>query len=78
MRALAPGRGRLTPTPRSIGIEIVNGGHPADLPPYPQVQMESVARLCQDILSRYPIAPQQVLAHSDIAPERKSDPGETL
>ena len=69
-------QGQTDTNSRSIGIEIVNGGHPADLPPYPQVQMESVARLCQDILSRYPIAPQQVLAHSDIAPERKSDPGE--
>lgn len=69
-------QGQTDTNSRSIGIEIVNGGHPADLPPYPLEQMAAVARLCQDIVSRYPIPPQQVLAHSDIAPGRKTDPGE--
>lgn len=61
---------------RSIGIEIVNGGHDFGSPPYPDVQMQGVERLCQEILSRHPIMPRSVVAHSDIAPERKADPGE--
>ncbi len=61
---------------RSIGIEIVNGGHPADLPEFPMVQMEAVARLSRDIISLWEIAAHRVLAHSDIAPGRKLDPGE--
>lgn len=60
----------------SIGIEIANGGHDFGCPPYPDVQMEAVEALCLDILSRHPISPRSVVAHSDIAPERKSDPGE--
>jgi len=61
---------------RSIGIEIVNGGHDFGSPPYPDIQMQSVERLCQEILSRHPIVPRSVVAHSDIAPDRKADPGE--
>jgi N-acetylmuramoyl-L-alanine amidase len=66
---------------RSIGIEIVNGGHDAplpdgSLPPYPDVQIEAVIALCQDILSRNAIPASRIVAHSDIAPTRKSDPGE--
>lgn len=61
---------------RSIGIEIANGGHDFGCPPYPDVQMKAVEALCLDILSRHPISPRNVVAHSDIAPERKSDPGE--
>ncbi len=61
---------------RSIGIEIVNGGHPAGLPDFPQVQMQAVAQLSRDIIQRHHISPACVLAHSDIAPGRKIDPGE--
>ena len=61
---------------RSIGIEIVNGGHPAGLPPYPSAQIDAVIALSLDLCRRYAIAPQRVLAHSDIAPRRKIDPGE--
>lgn len=60
----------------SIGIEIVNGGHDFGRPPYPDVQMRAVEVLCRDILSRHPIPRRRVLAHSDTAPARKSDPGE--
>lgn len=60
---------------RSIGIEIANAGHPT-LPDYPAVQIESVAQLCLDCAKRWSIAPERVLAHSDIAPVRKVDPGE--
>jgi len=61
---------------RSIGIEIVNGGHAYGLPPYPDKQIEVVIELCQGILSRWPIPQNRIVAHSDIAPDRKEDPGE--
>ena len=60
----------------SIGIEIVNGGHDYDLPAFPQPQIEAVTRLCRALTLRYRIAPERVLAHSDVAPARKRDPGE--
>jgi N-acetylmuramoyl-L-alanine amidase len=61
---------------RSIGIEIHNRGHEADYPDFPEVQMTALIALCRDILKRHAIAPERVLAHSDIAPRRKLDPGE--
>ncbi len=60
----------------SIGIEIVNAGHPGGLPPYPDAQVAAVVALCRDLVGRHPIPPARVLAHSDIAPGRKVDPGE--
>jgi N-acetylmuramoyl-L-alanine amidase len=62
----------------SIGIEIQNPGHSAGLPVFPLAQMETVAALSKDITERHGIAPQDVLAHSDIAPGRKIDPGEAF
>ena len=62
----------------SIGIEIVNPGHDEGCPPFPAQQMAAVAALCRDICLRHHIAPQRVLAHSDIAPGRKRDPGEAF
>lgn len=61
---------------RSIGIEIVNGGHVGGLPPYPPEQIDAVIALSQDLVTRWNIAPWHVLGHSDVAPERKEDPGE--
>jgi N-acetylmuramoyl-L-alanine amidase len=61
---------------RSIGIEIVNPGHDAGYPDFPAAQIDAVIRLCRDIIARYPVPPDRVLAHSDIAPDRKRDPGE--
>lgn len=61
---------------RSIGIEIHNPGHDADYPDFPAPQMEAVIALSRDILERHPIPPERVLAHSDVAPRRKRDPGE--
>jgi N-acetylmuramoyl-L-alanine amidase len=62
----------------SIGIEIHNHGHdaPDGLPAYPRAQMRAVAALCQDIAARWSVARARVLAHSDVAPARKRDPGE--
>jgi N-acetylmuramoyl-L-alanine amidase len=59
----------------SIGVEIVHPGH-IDPHPYPTPQINAVIALCRDICARRAIAPQRVLAHSDIAPRRKIDPGE--
>lgn len=61
---------------RSIGIEIVNAGHPGGLPDFPSVQIDAVVELCRNCGERWSIAPERVLAHSDIAPIRKVDPGE--
>lgn len=61
---------------RSIGIEIQNRGHPAGLPPYPEAQVAAVIELSRDICARHSVPPARVLAHSDVAPERKIDPGE--
>jgi N-acetylmuramoyl-L-alanine amidase len=60
----------------SVGIEIQNPGHEFGLRPFPPEQMDAVTELCLDIIARHGILPQHVLAHSDIAPERKKDPGE--
>ncbi len=61
---------------RSIGIEIANPGHQFGYRPFPEVQIEAVIGLCSGILRRHPIPPERVLAHSDVAPFRKEDPGE--
>lgn len=60
----------------SVGIEIVNGGHDYHCPPFPDPQIDAVIRLCRDIQSRWPIPQSRVLGHSDVAPDRKRDPGE--
>jgi N-acetylmuramoyl-L-alanine amidase len=63
---------------RSVGIEIGNQGHDCGCPPFPDVQIERVIALCRDIVARWSIAPCRVLAHSDVAPSRKRDPGEAF
>lgn len=60
----------------SIGIEIHNPGHELGYLDFPQAQMEAVEALCLDIVNRRGIRPARVLAHSDVAPGRKADPGE--
>ena len=61
---------------RSIGIEIVNPGHARGAPPFAAAQIDAAIALCRDIAARHAISPQRILAHSDIAPGRKQDPGE--
>jgi len=64
----------------SIGIEIVNPGY-RDGPEgrvwidYPQPQIDAVIALVKDIVRRHEIRPDRILGHSDIAPQRKIDPG---
>jgi N-acetylmuramoyl-L-alanine amidase len=60
----------------SIGIEIANPGHDYGYPNFPARQIAAVTALCRSILTRYNVAPERVLAHSDVAPGRKQDPGE--
>jgi N-acetylmuramoyl-L-alanine amidase len=63
---------------RSIGIEIVNPGHDYGYPGFPARQIEAVIALCRDIIRRQRVRADRVLAHSDVAPARKSDPGENF
>ena len=60
----------------SVGIEIVNPGHEFGYRDFPDAQIEAVIALCRNIIVRHAIPPARVLAHSDIAPARKQDPGE--
>ncbi|TVS02165.1 MAG: N-acetylmuramoyl-L-alanine amidase [Rhodobacteraceae bacterium] len=56
---------------RSIGIELVNTG----AQPFPEPQMQVLERLMRDVMARHGIVPHDVIGHSDMAPERKEDPG---
>lgn len=61
---------------RSVGIELANRGHDLGYHNFPEPQMAALIALARDILARHPIPPERVLAHSDVAPTRKLDPGE--
>lgn len=61
---------------QSIGIELVNKGHALGYTPFPKEQIDSLKTLLHDIMARYNLPPSALLAHSDIAPTRKEDPGE--
>jgi N-acetylmuramoyl-L-alanine amidase len=61
---------------RSIGIEVANPGHSFGYPEFPKRQIAATIALCRGILARRPIPRDRVLAHSDVAPRRKQDPGE--
>lgn len=56
---------------RSIGIELVNPGDR----PFPEPQMAALEGLLRGIMARWSIPPEAVIAHSDMAPGRKTDPG---
>ncbi len=60
----------------SVGIEIANPGHDYGYPNFPARQIAAVTALCRSILTRHGVAAERVLAHSDVAPGRKQDPGE--
>ena len=60
----------------SIGVEIANPGHDFGYPDFPSRQIAAVISLCRGIIARRGIRPDRVLAHSDVAPSRKRDPGE--
>ena len=69
-------RGHAWLNDRSVGIEIVNPGHEWGYRPFPALQMAAVCELCLGILARHPIPARNVVGHSDVAPDRKDDPGE--
>lgn len=61
---------------RSIGIELVNPGHEFGYRPFPETQINATVELVKDIVARRNIKPSLILGHSDVAPARKTDPGE--
>jgi N-acetylmuramoyl-L-alanine amidase len=60
----------------SIGIELVNKGHKFGYQKFSNKQIKSLVKLCEKLKKKYKISNRFVLGHSDIAPLRKSDPGE--
>lgn len=64
-------QGRDDVNSHSIGIELANPGDR----PFPEPQMAALQTLLAGILARWSIPPARVIAHSDMAPDRKSDPG---
>jgi N-acetylmuramoyl-L-alanine amidase len=69
-------RGETDINSHSIGIEIQNPGHQHGYPDFSPAQMDAVIALGKEITERYAMAADAVLAHSDVAPGRKIDPGE--
>lgn len=60
----------------SIGIEIVNPGHEFGYRAFLEAQVTALIALISDIRSRWSIPDNRIIAHSDLAPDRKTDPGE--
>jgi N-acetylmuramoyl-L-alanine amidase len=69
-------RGETNINAMSIGVEIVNPGHEFGYRPFPAAQVAAVIDLLGDIRSRWTIPDERLLGHSDVAPDRKTDPGE--
>ncbi len=69
-------RGETDINSRSVGIEIVNPGHEFGYRAFPAAQIDAVMQLSQGIVARHKIPARNVIGHSDIAPGRKTDPGE--
>jgi len=69
-------RGHALLNARSIGVEVVNPGHSCGYRPFPALQMAALCDLCLGIMARWPIPQRNVVAHSDVSPDRKRDPGE--
>jgi len=68
--------GRVLLNMSSIGIEIVNPGHEFGYRPFPDAQMAAVIVLLGEIRSRWTVEDRNIIGHSDVAPDRKIDPGE--
>jgi N-acetylmuramoyl-L-alanine amidase len=60
----------------SVGVEIVNPGHEFGYRPFPDAQIAAVIELVTEIRTRWTVPDARILAHSDVAPARKEDPGE--
>lgn len=61
---------------RSIGIELQNPGHSLGYRAFPDAQIEALIALIGAIRSRHVVPHAHILGHSDVAPDRKIDPGE--
>ena len=62
----------------SIGIEISNPGHQFNYKKFSKKQINSLLKLSKYLIKKYKIKPENILGHSDIAPDRKKDPGESF
>ena len=60
----------------SVGIEITNPGHEFGYKKFSKKQVSSILRLTRFLMKKYKISSESILGHSDIAPQRKKDPGE--
>ena len=60
----------------SIGIEITNPGHEFGYKKFSKKQISALIKLTKFLIKKYKINSKNVLGHSEIAPERKKDPGE--
>tara|TARA_B100001173_G_scaffold304736_1_gene309174 strand:+ start:511 stop:1254 length:744 start_codon:yes stop_codon:yes gene_type:complete len=60
----------------SIGIEVTNPGHQFGYKKFPKKQINSLVKISNILIKKYKINKRNILGHSDIAPERKKDPGE--
>lgn len=69
-------RGQTDINSLSIGIELVNTGHEFGLVPFPTPQIDALKDLLRAIYARYGMKPESLLAHSDVSPRRRQDPGE--
>lgn len=69
-------RGETDLNSTSIGIELQNPGHEWGYRAFPAAQIAALIPLCQDILGRHGIPAVNIIGHSDLAPARKTDPGE--
>src|ERR1700680_2392850 len=70
-------RGVMDMNSASIGIELVNPGHQFGYRPFPAAQIDALKMLVRGIIARHKMNPKTaLLAHADIAPGRKEDPGE--
>ena len=61
---------------KSLGIEISNSGHTFKYENFKKKQIESLFFLVSKLKKKYKISNKHILGHSDIAPDRKKDPGE--
>jgi N-acetylmuramoyl-L-alanine amidase len=71
-------RGRQSLNDVAVGIELANPGHAWGYRPFPASQVKALVDLTKRIMERWQLPPEAILAHSDIAPDRKQDPGERL
>ena len=60
----------------SIGIEIQNSGHEYSYENFSLKQLNSLSKLLRNLIKIYKIDNKNILGHSDVAPNRKKDPGE--